>query len=303
MIIDAHSHADWHGHNYDDFITNMDKHGIDKAWLLSWESPENEYSPESNAVLPYVLSGRRESFNGPIPFSLGLLYKQKAPERFILGYAPDPRRPEALESLKSAVSIYGVQVCGEVKLRMMYDNPDAVRMFRWCGEAGLPVTLHFDYDTATLTGRSYPRASWWYGGGYDTLERLLKLCPETNFLGHAPGFWCHISNDSLGLRESYPKGPVIPGGEIERLLDAFPNLYCDCSAGSGHNALSRDRGFTKAFILRYQDRMLYARDYFDNVHRELFDSLGLPAEVLEKLYYKNAQRLAGPEKTGPRPRM
>jgi predicted TIM-barrel fold metal-dependent hydrolase len=299
MIIDAHNHADWHGYQFEDFIANMDKYGIDKTWLLSWESPESEYSPDTNAVIPYAVSGRGESFSGPIPFALGLAYKQKAPDRFILGYAPDPRRPEALDTLKSAVRIYGVQVYGEVKLRMMYDNPDAVRLFRWCGEAGLPVTLHFDYDSATETGRTYPRASWWYGGGIDTLERLLKLCPETNFLGHAPGFWCHISRDNLGLKTPYPKGPVIPGGEIERLLDTYPNLYCDCSAGSCHNALSRDLEYTKRFILRYQDRMLYARDYFDNIHQTLFNSLDLPAEVLEKLYHKNAERLAGPEKKTP----
>lgn len=291
MIIDAHNHADWHGYDFNDFIGNMDSFGIDKTWLLSWETPADEYDQNANILLPVVQLG-----SGPIPFAAGLAYKQKAPDRFILGYAPDPRRPDALDKLKSAVQTYGVQVCGEVKLRMMYDNPDAVRLFRYCGEAGLPVTLHFDYDTATQTGRNYPRPNWWYGGGIGALERLLKLCPETNFLGHAPGFWCHISSDDLGLKTSYPKGPVQPGGKIEELLTTYPNLFCDCSAGSARNALTRDHDFTKKFILHFQDRLLYARDFFDNKHRELFDSLGLPEEVLEKLYHLNAEKLAGPEK-------
>jgi len=302
MIIDAHNHADWHGHDFNDVIANMDKYKIDKAWILSWEAPVDEYEPNSNYAFPIAVSGSSElgkSGNGPIPFALGLAYKQKAPERFVLGYAPDPRRPDALDRLRGAIKIYGVQVCGEVKLRMMYDNPDAVRLFRYCGEAGLPVTLHFDYDTTTGTGRSYPRPNWWYGGGIDSLERLLKLCPETNILGHAPGFWCHISNDELGLKTSYPKGPVIPGGEIEKLLDKYQNLYCDCSAGSCHNALSRDLEYTREFIISYQDRMLYARDYFDNVHQELFNSLNLPRDVLEKLYHKNAEKLVGHEKIAP----
>ena len=120
-----------------------------------------------------------------------------------------------------------VQICGEVKLRMMYDNPDAIALFRFCGEMGLPVTLHFDNYGAQQTGKEFPRRSWWYGGDIDTLERLLKLCPETNFLGHAPGFWCHISADDLGYTQAYPKAPVVPGGRIEQLLEKsglFGNL-------------------------------------------------------------------------------
>ena len=42
MIIDAHNHADWHKHNLDKFIENMDTYHIDKTWLLTWESPYDE---------------------------------------------------------------------------------------------------------------------------------------------------------------------------------------------------------------------------------------------------------------------
>lgn len=298
MITDAHNHADWHGHDFDKFIANMDMYHIDKCWLLSWEAPKDDFDPETIWAFPLSRASWDDSGyanNGPVPFELGVQYKQKAPDRFILGYAPDPRRPDAIMRLRQAVAVYNVQVCGELKLRMMYDNPDAVRMYRWCGENHLPVTMHFDYDSATGTGRSFPRPSWWYGGGIDTLERVLKLCPETNFLGHAPGFWCHISKDDLGFTTAYPRGPVVPGGEIERLLETYPNLYCDMSAGSCHNALSRDLDYTKKLILTYPDRFLYARDYFDNIHQELIESLGLPDDVKELLYHGNAERLMRPQ--------
>lgn len=294
MKIDAHNHADWHGHNFDKFIANMDKYGIDKTWILSWEAPCDEYDPETIWAFPLPRSLSTDTGvagSGPVPFELGLEYKTKAPDRFILGYAPDPRRPDAILRLQAAVAIYGVRVYGELKLRMMYDNPDAIRMYRWCGENGLPVTLHFDYDSATATGHHFPRASWWYGGDIDVLERMLRLCPETNFLGHAPGFWCHISNDDLGLHTSYPKGPVIPGGRIEGLLERYPNLYCDMSAGSCHTALTRDIDYTHRLIMTFPDRFVYARDYFDNIHKELIDSLGLPDAVRELLYHGNAERL------------
>lgn len=293
MKIDAHNHADWHGHDVTATLANMDAAGIEKTWLLSWESPPDEYAWENKAVTPSPLCGCGDTAIGPIPFAVGLAYKQAAPSRFVLGYAPDPRRPDALDRLKSAVNTYGVQVCGEVKLRMHYDNPDAVRLFRYCGELGLPVTLHIDYPLPDASGQRYPRADWWYGGGIEALERLLILCPYTDFLGHAPGFWCHISNDDLGLTQSYPKGPVIPGGQLERLFGRYPNLYGDCSADSCYNALTRDATYARTFLLRYQDRLLFARDGFDNKLQTFYDTLDLPADAKNKFYRDNAAKLIG----------
>ena len=284
VIIDAHSHPDWHGHDLAKTLENMDRYNIRKSWLLSWEVPDDEWDHGAWAF-------QWRAGEGPIPFSRCLSYKERAPERFVLGYMPDPRRPGAVDRLVAAKRIYGVQVCGELKLRMTYDSPDAIRLFRVCGEEGLPVTVHIDYEFGT--GHSYPRPNWWYGGGIGAFERALKLCPGTAFLGHAPGFWAHISDDGQHDKAPYPKGRVVPGGEVERLLRQCPNLYCDISAGSGHNALSRDIEYTKGFLAEFQDRVLYARDYFDNVHQELLDSLGLPVGILEKIYHKNAEKLAG----------
>ncbi len=290
MIIDAHNHADWHGHDFNAFIENMDKYGIDKTWILSWESPENEYDPIFNQYLGGNLM-QNHGNKSPVPFESCLKYKSLAPDRFILGYAPDPRRPDAICALKAAISIYGVQVCGEVKLRMHYDNPDAVEMFRFCGDAGLPVTLHFDYPGISNVPSGYPRRNWWYGGSIRNLENLLESCPETKFLGHASGFWSHISNDDQGLTIAYPKGPVIRGGKIEYLLEKYPNLYCDMSAGSGINALSRDLDYTYNLMIKHPDRFVYARDYFDNVHQDLIERLNLPNDVKELIYHGNAERL------------
>lgn len=157
MIIDAHNHADWHGHNLDKFLKNMEKYNIDKTWLLTWESPIDEYDPSANHCINVDPANDR----GPVSFSRCLSYVERAPEKFILGYAPDPRRPDAIDSLRAAVEIYGVKVCGELKLRMMYDNWDAIRLYRFCGEKGLPVTVHIDYEFNT--GSRYPRPNYWYG--------------------------------------------------------------------------------------------------------------------------------------------
>lgn len=282
MIVDAHNHPDWHGHDLSKFLRNMADCQIDKTWLLSWEAPPDEFDPHYHFV---SLSDGR----GPIPFERCLAYVQQEPEKFILGYAPDPRRPDSIDRLQAAIDIHGVRVCGEIKLRMMYDNWDALRLFRFCGEKGLPVTVHIDYEFDT--GFKYPRLNWWYGGGIDAFERAVRACPQTNFIGHAPGFWAHISNDALFNQEPYPKDPVIQGGAVTRMMLTYPNLYADLSAGSGLNALKRDLAFTRDFLVEFQDRLLYGRDNFTNELQEFLATLDLPKEVLEKITSQNSEQL------------
>lgn len=288
MIIDAHNHPDWWGHNLDKFLDNMAQYGIDVTWLFSWEAPYDEYDPVHARVCPHDVP--RNMPAGPIPFARCLSYKERAPDKFVLGYAPDPRRPEAIDLLDGAVATFGVQVYGELKLRMCYDNPDALRMFRFCGEKKLPVTVHIDYEFDR--GYKYPRPNYWYGGGFAAFERAVRACPETIFLGHAPGFWAHISGDDQYDKAAYPKGPVAPNGRLVTALRECPNLWLDLSAGSGLNALTRDPVFAKEFLLEFQDRAVYGRDYFDNKHQEFLNALDLPQETLEKIYFRNALTLA-----------
>ncbi len=282
-IIDAHNHADWLGHDLDATLANMDAHGIDVTWLLTWEAPADECDPM------YVSHCPAWDQAGPLPLASALSYVTRAPERFVLGYAPDPRRPDTLDRLRGAIELYGVRVYGELKLRMMYDNPDAIEIYRFCAEQGLPVVVHLDYAYDRNT--RYPRPNYWYGGGIEAFERAVAACPDTVFLGHGPGFWAHISNDDLYLKEPYPKGAVIPGGAVERMLDTYPNLWCDLSAGSALGALSRDRKYGREFLIRYADRLTFARDCFDGRLAAFLEELALPNDVQEAIYHGNAERL------------
>lgn len=285
--IDAHNHPDWHGHNLDKYLANMDRYGIEKTWLLNWECPHHEYSSSNSHVIPAQLLG---SSTGPIPFSRCISYKERAPERFILGYCPDPRLPDACGKLKAAHDIYGARVCGELKCRMMYDSPDALRMFHLAGELKMPVTFHLQY---TFQPKCTDPWDEWWGGTIDTIERVLQACHDTIFLGHAPGFWIHISNDELWKNGNYPPldAKVVAGGKVPELLRKYSNLYCDISAGSGCYALKRDPAFAKKFMTEFQDRILYARDYFDNQHQEFINSLRLSQKILNKIYHANAEKL------------
>jgi predicted TIM-barrel fold metal-dependent hydrolase len=282
MIIDIHNHADFHGGTVKKLIANMDENGIDVTCLLSVEQPPYDYVPGSKHAMS-VFSDMS------IPFERCVHFYEQAPDRFLLGFCPDPRRPDAIPRLRSAYKTFDIALCGEMKLRMMYDDPDAIRMYRFCGENGLPVLMHFDYEFEVPNGHPWP--NWWYGGDIHTLGRMLALCPETKFLGHAPGFWAHISNDDLYDKIAYPKGPVVPGGMIGVLMEKYPNLYCDIGGNSGHNALSRDFDYSRKFIIDYQDRVLFGRDFYDGIHRKLLEELGLPAEVLAKVYEGNARSI------------
>lgn len=286
-IIDVHNHPDWHGHDLNKFIANMDAHHIEKTWILSWECEKHAYAKSYSHAIPAELLG---SPTGPIPFSRCLSYVERAPERFILGYCPDPTQPDACERLEAANKIYGARICGELKSRTMYDSPDCIRLFRLAGELKMPVIFHLQYDM-----RSSCHEPWdeWWGGTIDSVERALQACPDTIFLGHAPGFWIHISGDDLFKTTNYPpdNAPVLPGGRVPELLKKYPNLMCDMSAGSGCRSLSRDPAFAKKFLTEFQDRVCYARDYFDNQHQEFLNSLDLPESVLAKIYAGNAERL------------
>lgn len=283
MIIDAHNHVNWLGYTPEKIIENMDQNRIDITWLLSWEAPANEIDPAM--YMPKFFPGQKD-----LPFSDVFEAVARFPDRFVAGYCPDPREADAVDRLELAVEQYGVQVCGELKLRMMFDNLDALRLYEVCGKMKIPVVVHIDYTVPLGTGE-YPRSNYWYGGGIEPFERAVQKCPETVFIGHGPGFWGHISKDEKYLGTYYPEGPVVPGGELYRLLRDYPNLYADLSADSALNGLSRDARVGKEFLLEFQDRLLFARDCFSRSLKELLESYSLPQAVMEKILSGNASTL------------
>ena len=54
---------------------------------------------------------------------------------------------------------------------------------------------------------------------------------------------------------------MTPGDAIDTLMNKYPNLYGDLSAGSGANAISRDKKFGRAFLIRCADRLMFGTDF------------------------------------------
>jgi predicted TIM-barrel fold metal-dependent hydrolase len=289
MIIDSHQHVFWHGRDDAGLIADMDESGIRVAWLLTWEmAPEEHDSIYHDRLNPINL--RADGTHKAIPLADIIATRNKYPTRFIAGYCPHPLKGNAALLFESAYKIHGVRVCGEWKFRMLIDDPRCLELFRKAGELRCPVVLHLDVPFRMEDGRMTYQKDF-HGGTVDNLERALEACPETNFVGHAPGFWREISGDAENDPELYPSGPIVPGGKLFDLFDRHPNLYADLSAGSALFALKRDVEHATNFLIRYQDRLLFGRDIYGTHLNDFLKTLDLPEEAKAKIYYQNAMKL------------
>jgi predicted TIM-barrel fold metal-dependent hydrolase len=291
VIIDSHQHVFWHDRNDAGLVADMDAQGISVAWLLSWEILPHEDEPGYHRVLN-PLHFRTDGTHAGIPLSDLLLTRDRYPDRFVVGYCPHPLSGRAPELFEAAYHIHGARVCGEWKFRLPFDDPRCLELYHRAGQLSCPVVLHLDvpYLPHPETGRPVYQKSW-YGGTVANLERALVACPETIFIGHAPGFWREISGDADSASGAYPSGPITPGGRLFDLFDRYPNLYADLSAGSALNGLKRDAAHARAFLLRFADRLLFGRDYYGGDLHAFLQSLDLPADVQQKIYHDNARRL------------
>lgn len=291
MIIDSHQHVFWHGRDDAGLVADMDEQAIDMAWLLSWEVLPHEDEPVYHNVLNPI-HRRPDGTHPGIPLSDLLLTRARYSERFIVGYCPHPLMGNAPALFEAAYHIHEVRVCGEWKFRIPFDDPRCLELFHKAGALSCPVVLHLDvpYLPHPQTGQPVYQKSW-YGGTVANLERALIACPETTFIGHAPGFWREISGDADTDPSPYPKGPITPAGRLYDLLDHYPNLSADLSAGSARGALTRDPDHARQFLIRFADRLLFGRDFYNGDLMATLQSLDLPADVQAKLISANALRL------------
>ena len=250
----------------------MDAHAIAQAVVLPLVSPEsssylltNEFvlaqtEPFRDRLIPFCCIDPRTSYSGGLK---GLV-----------------------EMLKRYVDA-GAKGFGEHKPGVAIDDPKNMALYAACAELKLPLLFHLD----NLRNTDQP--------GLPGLAKALAAHPGCNFIGHGPGWWASISGDATAKDlGGYPKGPVAPGGAMDALMEKFPNLYADLSAGSGSSAISRDLAFGRKFLIRRQDRIMFGTDFLSPGQAvpqfELFEkSLSLPLEVAAKIERENARKLLG----------
>jgi predicted TIM-barrel fold metal-dependent hydrolase len=194
------------------------------------------------------------------------------------------------------------------------DDPKLDPIWEVCARFGRPVEIHTADPAAFFTPLDRFNERWhelnehpdWLfaGEGFPPREELLAQLnrviarhPRTTFIA------AHFGNNAEDIET------------VGKWLDAYPNLHIDIDARISE--LGRQPYSARRFFIKYQDRILFGtdtrprRDAFRMYYRfletddEHFDPAGghhlqgfwmiyglfLPREVLEKLYYKNAEKL------------
>ena len=216
-------------------------------------------------------------------------------------------------------------------LGLTYKNPDGSRVRvddpRWdpiweaCGNLGLPVLIHTADPKAFFLPIDATNERWeelrrhpdwsFHGPGFPSYEELIdqflavvKRHPRTQFIG------AHVASNAEDL------------ATVGRWLDTYPNLAIDIAARIAE--LGRQPYTARAFFIRYADRILFATDgprvaerlqyhwrfletldenfpYAENPFPPQgfwrIHGLGLPDDILRKVYSENAERLIGGVKT------
>ena len=210
---------------------------------------------------------------------------------------------------------FGLQVRDHLDALVPVDDARLDPVWEMAGDLHLPVMIHVADPVAFFDPLDHFNERWeelsdhpdWqfpsppYPAFQSILEQLANLVrrhPETTFIGAHVG--CYAENlDWVGS-----------------LLDSHPNLYVDIAARIAE--LGRQPYTARRFFLHYADRILFGLDCPANVdwyrlyyrfletddeyfNYDLKDpptqgrwriyGLHLPQDVLEKVYYRNAQRV------------
>ncbi len=210
-------------------------------------------------------------------------------------------------------------------LGLTYRNPDGSLIEiddpRWdliwstCGRLGMPVLMHIADPAAFFLPIDETNERWeelhrhpdwsFHGDKFPSREHLLaarnrviEKHPQTRFIG------AHIANNPEDLKA------------VAQWLDRYPNLYVELASRIGE--LGRQPYTARRFLLKYSDRILFGTDGPWPEERiklywrflETFDEyfpysekpfppqgfwniygVGLPDDVLRKVYFENAARI------------
>jgi len=294
--IDIHSHATLH--------PNLipDHYGLNERSFCAEEVLEvyDKINVETGVLLPIV-----DPVAQPIllPCEDAKVISDKYSDRFrwfcnVSPYALQNSADSDLSYLICHYKSLGAQGVGEVTTHAYADDPVMDNLFYHCAKNDMPVIIHI----APAFGGTY--------GIVDDLhlpriEKMLKKHPDLHLIGHSQCFWSEISADlTQENRMIYPKGKVTDG-TIARLMREYGNLHCDLSAGSGANAMMRDREYAARFMEEFADRIYYGCDVctkittfqyeFSDFLIEMVNDGYLSKENYIKIVRNNAAKLLGLE--------
>jgi predicted TIM-barrel fold metal-dependent hydrolase len=194
--------------------------------------------------------------------------------------------------------------------RVHIDDPRIDAVWDKCGELGIPVLIH----------AADPKQFWQPIDKNNERWLELKLHPGRRHDTDSVK-WETIIAEQHKMFRKHPKTKFIDahlgwyGSDLKKLgqlLDQMPNVYTEIGAVIAE--LGRQPRAAKTFLTKYQDRVLFGKDswapeeyetYFRVLETEdeyfpyhkryhafwRMYGIGLPDEILKKIYYKNALSL------------
>jgi predicted TIM-barrel fold metal-dependent hydrolase len=305
-VIDIHSHA--YATNEDEikeWVANMDHFGIEKTILLTFAT-----GAEFDSL--YAVYSKYEN-----RFELWCGFDYT-------GYRDKGWSKKAIKELERCfkVGAKGIGELGDKGEGLLNSHPTPAYgmhlddellkpLLAKCGELGMPINIHvaepiWMYEAIDKINDGLMNASDWkidlskdgilnHSQLITTLDNAVRENPETTFIA------CHMANCSYDL------------SILGSLLDKHSNLYADVAAR--YAEMAPVPHYTKEFIEKYQDRILYGTDMgFDkemyevtfriletadehfyeieqfNYHWPLY-GFDLNEETLKKLYNGNARKI------------
>lgn len=195
--------------------------------------------------------------------------------------------------------------------RVPTDDPRLEPIWDKAGELGIPVLIHTGEPAPFFEPHDKHNERW-----LELKERPNRARPPSEY---PP--WETVMQEQWNLFRKHPRTKFIAAhlawlggdlGRLGRLLDEIPNMYTEIGAVLAE--LGRQPRFARAFLVKYQDRVMFGKDswrpseypyffrtletadeyfpYYRKRHAfwRLY-GLDLPDPVLKKLYYGNALRL------------
>lgn len=282
----------WPSGQFVDFHTHLGQKWGNRPPLSAQELLEWMDANEVSQAVVHPLENP-EAWDHPVPTNYVLEETEPYRDRLIPAASIDPRvlnlklgEGNEFADLLNRYIDAGARIFGEHKPGIPMDDPRNLELYAACAEVGLPILFHLDSRRCTDEV------------GLPGLENVLRQIPDGIFVGHAHGFWASISGDvTKDQFQSYPDSEVASGGALDRLMSEYPNLYGDLGAGSGANAIARDREFGREFVIRNADQLVWSSDYLapgQNVRQlELYPDLDLPEDVQRKVFHDNSRELIG----------
>jgi len=239
-VIDIHQHVAYSGRPDPVLLAHQRAMGITTTILLPAGRSVN--TPSTHAGVANGLQA--EALGNEACFRFAEAHRGEF--SFAANEVPDV--DGAVAEIERYLKLGGLMIA-EQKFGVECDSPAMQRIYEVARAFDVPVLMHWQFRM--------------YNYGFERFHRMLEKYPRVRFIGHAQTWWANIDKGHADQSVLYPKGPVTPGGLTDRYLADYPNMFGDLSAGSGLNALTRDEAFTRDFLVRHQDKLLYGSDCND----------------------------------------